>query len=238
MGNDKTRIERMNFYFSNTGVDYSNFVEDLTDGAHISRFIRNHVYQGYKFKLETDKNNIHTLSHNGKDILYFLTDFADIQYNDIFVGNKMVVDIPQYNIKMHYLVEGIKNILFMDYLTTGSDFYSKYIDVINDHKLFFKELVAKSSLVDDIPFSVDFKKDHITFSYPDRNIEFIIKNEKKEHLLFQVNTHSSTIKKKNFGEFIGLMNSLIYVEIVNKHTDITANNFTTECREIVKMFEI
>lgn len=232
--------ERMRRFFLHTNVDYSNFIDPLSDGAHISRYIRTHIRQGLNLKLTTDLNSgVHSLECKGQILLYFLASSSyDIQYENIFIGNEQVVAIPEYAPKMYYLREIIKNIFMMDYLTTDSELYNSYLDVIDNDKLFFKELVAKSSLIDNIPVSVNMHGHTIYIDYPKRNIHISIKDERGEYFLFEYKSDKFAIKKRSFDIFIRAMNKAIFVDTVNKHLDVTPMEFTTSHRDIVKMLEI
>jgi hypothetical protein len=237
---DQEKQERMRRYFLNTNVDYSNFVDSSTDGAHVSRYIRTHIRQGLPLKLTTDhSSNIHMLECKGQTLLYFLSSSSyDIQYENIFIGNEQVVSMPEYSTKMYYVREIIKNILIMDYLTTDSDLYSKYLYSIENDKLFFKEFVARSSLIDDIPFSVNMGRLSITIDYPKRDFNIIVKDNQGEYFSFEYKSKKFAIKKRNFDTFIRSMNKAIFVDTVNKHMEITPMEFTASHRDIVKMLEI
>lgn len=243
----RTAEEKMDIHFRHIDIDYSGFVDTLTHGAHIARFIRQNVRQGIPLKIFTEHlSGLHYLNiaSNDQSLMFFTDDWCHYQVNDVYYRHKCVVDLPHYNNFMHYAKEIIKDVTFSYYLINGDDTYHQIVNNIENDEFFVKELIVKS-IDSEFGISVNYtdKLFTVDFLNYDLSITMGISNE-NELLNFQLIRIDELKKQKkskpfyNFHDFVCYINKRIYKSMVEERLNIQVNEFSIQHREIVKMFDI
>lgn len=243
----KTEAEKKAIHFRHMNVDYSEFDDGFMCGAHIARFIRQHVLQGIPLKLSTHPTSgVHALDivSTNQSIMFFTDDTAHFQVNDIFYRHQCVVDLPNYTTFLYYAKALIKNITFCYYLINEDPTYSRIDDKIDNDEFIFKKLVA-NSIDNEYGISLNYTDSHFHIDFMNYNCRVTLNISRKNELLnFSLSTFDPVTNKKetkasyNFNEFIFKVNKSIYHDMVESRLNISAKEFTIQHREIVKMFDI
>lgn len=243
----RTAEEKKAIHFRHINVDYSGLVDDLTNGAHIARFIRQSVIQGIALRVFTEPTSgLHYLNiaHNDQTIVFFTDTFVRYQVNDIFYRHQCIVDLPHYTTFLYYIKELIKNFTFCRYLINGDDTYNKIHQKLSDNEFIFKELVV-NSVDNEFGISVNYTENKVSIDF--MNYEFAIDmhiSNQNELLNFsfcdidKVTNKKRTRASYNFHEFVCRTNKKIYSSMVEDRLNIPVKEFTIQHREIVKMFDI
>jgi hypothetical protein len=243
----KTAEEKKAIHFRRLDIDYSEFVDDMTHGAHFARFIRQHIRQGIPLKLFTHaESGIHYLNivENNQTLLYFTDIFNHYQVHDVFYRHECIVDLPHYINFLYYAREIIKSVTFCHYLINENPAYLNLVNKMHDNEFFFKEFIVKG-IDSEHGIAVnythnDFSIDFLDFGF---SVSMNIENS-TEMLAFQLkyvdvtNTSKQSGVFYDFHKFVCKINKYIYKTIVEKPMNIPANEFFIEHREIVKMFNI
>lgn len=243
----RTSQEKKAIHFRHINIDYSGYVDDLMNGAHIARFIRQNVLHGIPLVLYTELlSGIHHLNivSNNQTVMFFTDDMAKFQVNDIFYRHQCIVDLPHYNTFLYYVKELIKNFTFCYYLINGDDTYSRIHQKLNSNEFIFKELVV-NSVDNEFGISINYTDNKVSIDFVnyDFAIDLHISNQ-NELLNFSFSQCNPVTQKKqtnasyNFHEFICRVNKRIYSSMVEERLHIPVKEFTIQHREIVKMFDI
>jgi len=234
-------------HFRHLNVDYSEYIDNLMNGSHIARFIRQNIIQGIPLKLSTDQSSgVHRLEilSNHQSILFFLDEMASFQADDVFYRHQCIVDLPHFTTFIHYIKEIIKDITFCNYLINGDTTYESIIGKIHDTEFVFKELVV-NSINNQYGIDINYTDELVSIFFTNYNIIISMKINRENDLLnfsftdqWPLGNDKKTMSSYNFHKFICRVNKSIYSSMVENRLNIPANEFTINHREIVKMYDI
>lgn len=230
----------MTSYFKNLNIDLTEYTPDPSfNGVHIARFLKKNCDQTTQLKLVTS-SGYHHLYYKDKCLIVFFDEMCSFQLYNPYYNDKLIIDIPHYNMLMNYYTKILKNIFFFEYLRSNSNNYFIFEDILINNSLIMDTLFDScSDYWHSSGITSIFNDNNIIIIHDDFELNIVMRLDKENGFIFQ---HS--IKNKptftgfgGFDKFIRNLNKDLYARTIEDIIQIPANEYTIEHRKFVEIID-